>query len=92
MVRPGRDRLSGLVEIDETFIGGKKTGKRGRGASGKELVMIAAQKDGKKIGRIRLQRIPDASGNSLESAIKNNIELIRNKVKIGKDFQSEIKK
>ncbi len=74
MVRPGRDRLSGLIEVDETFIGGKKTGKRGRGASGKELVMIAAQKDGKKIGRIRLQRIPDASGNSLEGAIKKNIE------------------
>ena len=75
MVRPGRDRLSGLVEIDETFIGGKRTGKRGRGSSGKELVMIAAQKDGRKIGRIRLQRIPDASGDSLEGAIKDNIEL-----------------
>lgn len=73
MVRPGRDLLSGLIEIDETFIGGKRTGKRGHGASGKELVMIAAQQDGQKIGRIRLQRIPDASGDTLKRAIKNNI-------------------
>ncbi len=74
MVRPGRDRLNGLIEIDETFIGGKRTGKRGRGAIGKELVVIAAQKDGQKIGRIRLQRIPDASGDSLKRTIKNNVE------------------
>jgi transposase-like protein len=74
MVRPGRDRLSGIVEVDETFIGGEKSGKRGRGAAGKELVVIAAQKDGLKFGRIRLQRVPDASGNSLKNVIQNNIE------------------
>jgi hypothetical protein len=61
MVRPGRDRLSGTVEVDETFIGGEKSGRRGRGAIGKELVVIAVQKDGKKLGRIRLQRVADAS-------------------------------
>ena len=74
MVRPGRDRLSGTIEVDETFIGGAKSGKRGRGAAGKELVIIAAQKDGKKIGRIRLQRVSNASGESLEKAIKDHIE------------------
>jgi len=42
MVRPGRDRLSGTIEVDETFIGGKKPGKRGRGTEDKELVVIAA--------------------------------------------------
>jgi transposase-like protein/predicted RNA-binding Zn-ribbon protein involved in translation (DUF1610 family) len=74
MVRPGRDRLAGIIEVDETFIGGKKTGKRGRGASGKEIVLIAAQKDGRKIGRIRLQLIPDASAKSLGNAIEANME------------------
>jgi transposase-like protein len=74
MVRPGRDRISGVVEVDETYIGGKRTGKRGRGAAGKILVVIAAQIDGTRIGRIRLKRISDASGNRLNNAIKESIE------------------
>lgn len=61
MVRPGRDRISGTVEVDEIYIGGVKKGKRGRGADGKTMVLIAAQEDGRRIGRIRLQRVPDAS-------------------------------
>ena len=69
MVRPGRDRLAGTVEVDETFVGGDKSGKRGRGASGKTLVLIAAQKDGRRIGRIRLRCVPNASADSLLEAI-----------------------
>ena len=41
MVRPGRERLQGIVEVDEIFIGGPRPGKRGRGAQGKVLVVIA---------------------------------------------------
>ena len=74
MVRPGRDRLAGMVEVDETYIGGEKPGKRGRGAEGKALVLIAAQMDGKRIGRIRLRRIRDASGRSLEPAVQEAVE------------------
>ena len=47
MVRPGRDRLKGKVEVDETFLGGVAEGPRGRGSEGKALVIIAAQEDGK---------------------------------------------
>jgi transposase-like protein len=65
MVRPGRDRLSGTIEVDETYIGGEKPGKRGRGA----LVIIAAQNDDKHIGRIRLRRVLNASAESLEEAV-----------------------
>ena len=46
MVRPGRDHLAGIVEVDEAYLGGEKPGKRGRGAAGKALVVIAAQEDG----------------------------------------------
>lgn len=74
MVRPGRDRISGVVEVDESYIGGEKYGKRGRGAAGKALVVIAAQIDGTRIGRIRLRRVPDASAKSLEDAIREGVE------------------
>lgn len=74
MVRPGRDRLAGTIEVDETYIGGEKPGKRGRGAEGKALVLIAAQRDGKRIGRIRLRRVSDASAESLQPAIAEAVE------------------
>jgi len=74
MVRPGRDRLSGIIEVDETYIGGEKPGKRGRGAGGKALVMVAAQENEGRIGRIRLCRVPDASAESLSQAIQDTVE------------------
>lgn len=74
MVRPGRDLLSGTVEVDETLVGGERSGRRGRGAEGKELVLVAVEDDNKKgIGRIRLKHIPDASGITLEKAISELI-------------------
>ena len=74
MVRPGRDRLSGIIEVDETYIGGEKPGKRGRGAWGKALVMVAAQENKGHIGRIRLCRVPDASAESLSQAVQDTVE------------------
>lgn len=67
MVRPGRDQLAGCVQVDETYVGGrKKPGKRGRGAASKTLVAIAVEdKTPKGIGRIRLQVLPNASAASL---------------------------
>jgi len=65
MVRPGRERLSGIVEADEMYVGGPREGKSGRGAFGKQIVFIAAEVRGHKIGRIRLSHIPDVSGATL---------------------------
>ena len=74
MVFPGRDKLSGIVEVDETLVGGKKSGKRGRGAEGKLLVVIAIEIVDMGTGRVRMSQIPDASGNSLKKFIEENIE------------------
>lgn len=74
MVRPGRDRLSGTVEVDETYIGGQKSGKRGRGAAGKSLVVIEIEDKGKQFGRIRLKRVADTSGASLIPAVQEGVE------------------
>lgn len=73
MVRPGRDKLSGVIECDESFIGGKHKGKRGRGSKNKAIVLIAAQQDEKRIGRIRLKYIVDASAKSIETAIEEMV-------------------
>ena len=70
MVRPGRDRLDGTIEVDETYLGGPKPGKRGRGAAGKAIVLVAVQQKGAEgIGRIRLGIAPDASQGSLASFV-----------------------
>ena len=74
MVRPGRDRLSGRIEVDETYIGGEEENVRGRETDGKVLVLIAAQEDGRGIGRVRMARVPDASALSLHGFIKNVID------------------
>ena len=75
MVRPGREKLSGVVEVDETYVGGQKSGKRGRGAKGKALVMIAVEdKNELGFGRIRLGRVEDASCDSLTRFVEDNVE------------------
>jgi hypothetical protein len=74
MVRPGRDRLRGLVEVDESYVGGEKSGKRGRGAEGKALVAVAAEDNGDQgVGRIRMAVVPDASGKSLIGFVRASV-------------------
>lgn len=73
MVRPDRERLDGNIDVDETYVGGERHGKRGRGALGKALVVVMAQQDGDRIGRIRLVHVPDASGASLCDAIMQSV-------------------
>jgi transposase-like protein len=74
MVRPGRDRLSGRVEVDETYLGGREKGLDGRQTQDKALIVVAAQEDGKGIGRIRLQRVSDASAESLLPFVETSVE------------------
>ena len=73
MVRPGRDKLQGPVEVDETYIGGVGTVVRGRGAAGKAIVAIAAEVRGKGTGRIRMAVVPDVSAESLHKFILDNV-------------------
>lgn len=76
MVRPEREKLSGVIEVDETYIGGHEigSGKQGRGAETKILVVVATECVGKQIGRVRFKCIEDASGDNLINFIKENIE------------------
>jgi len=74
MVRPGRDKLSGAVEVDETLVGGKHRGKPGRGSENKSLVLVAVEWQGKTMGRIRLKLIPNASGKVLGETVAEVVE------------------
>jgi len=74
MVRPGRERLSGSVEADETYLGGLEEGVRGRQTESKALIVVAVEEDGKGIGRIRMRRIPDASARSLVCFVEESVE------------------
>lgn len=74
MVRPGRDRLAGRVEVDEAYLGGPGEGAHGRKRTPQKiLVGVAAQEDGAGIGRIRLRRIRDASAASLPPFVREAV-------------------
>jgi hypothetical protein len=74
MVRPGRDQLTGGVEVDETYVGGVGTKIRGRGAKRKTIVAIAAEVRGRGPGRIRMAKIPDLSAPSLQRFVRDNVQ------------------
>jgi len=74
MVRPGRDLLTGRVEVDESYVGGEEEGLPGRLNLKKALVVVAAQEDGPGIGRIRMRQVIDASGESLMPFIRDSVQ------------------
>ena len=78
MVRPDRQKLRDRVEADETYLGGARPGRRGRGAAGKALVAGAVEAGrgkakGRRLGRLRLARLPDAGATSLEGFLAANV-------------------
>jgi transposase-like protein/Zn ribbon nucleic-acid-binding protein len=77
MVNPNRTKLSGVVEVDETYVGGEEEGgKRGRGTENKSLVVIGVElpEGRKQLGRVRMQVVPDATKKSLQGFVKANVE------------------
>lgn len=74
MVLPDWDRLGGEVEVDEMQMGNVEAGGGRWHLENKALVAIAAQIDGKGIGRIRLRRIPAASPSQLVTFVKHVVE------------------
>jgi transposase-like protein/ribosomal protein L37AE/L43A len=76
MIRPGRDKLSGLIEVDEAYIGGpEEGGKRGRGTENKVLIAVAVEVNEQKIGRVRMGVVDDASAQSLHSFVQSTVEI-----------------
>jgi len=80
MVRPGRERLHGKVEVDETYLAisdrqSPITKKGRKHNTAKTLIVVAVEMlEPKGFGRIRLQRIQDDSPESVLSFVQEVIE------------------
>ena len=81
-INPDREKLSGTIEVDEFYLGGKHSGKRGRGSENKHKIVVAVEHRQSEdpnvnlshlMGRARLLVIPDCSAESLIPFIKDNI-------------------
>lgn len=74
MVRPGREPLSGRIEVDEIAVGGAVKGNRGkawRDGESKSIVVVAVEVRGEGMGRVRLKRVPNTSGTALGGFVKS---------------------
>ena len=79
MVRPDRDKIHGTVEVDETYVGGRKPGKGGRGAAGKTIVVGAIEvlspgERAERAGRLRLRIVPEVTAESLVGFVQGAVE------------------
>lgn len=75
MIRSGRERLAGRVEIDEAYVGGQKEGTRGRGAEGKTLVLVAVEGyANKKLGRVRFRCVESIDRETVDLFAQDYVE------------------
>jgi len=75
MVRPDRDRLLGMVEIDEMYVGGEEKGVQGRHTEKKAIVACAVEVvDEKRLGRVRLRQVANVSGEALQPFVQEAVE------------------
>lgn len=66
-------RLSGLIEVDDAFVGGKQKGKRGRGASGKTPILVAVESKDKQAGYIAIKAVSSINHKTVSSFVEQHI-------------------
>ena len=67
-------RLQDIIEFDDTYVGGKRSGKRGRGAGGKKSVLVAVEKRGPKAGYMAMKAVPNVSGKSIRNFLDHHLK------------------
>jgi len=74
MIRPGRDRLRGNIELDESYFGGPEEGLRGRKIENKSLVLIAVEREGRRWARTRMRVVDDFCAETILAFARDAIE------------------
>lgn len=70
MDQKGADKFRGIIEADETYVGGKGHGKRGRGAENKTPVFSLVERN----GNVMSTPVNRVTGKNLKSIIRQNVE------------------
>ena len=67
-------RLEHLIEFDDAYIGGKRTGKRGRGAAGKRPILVAVETRGEKAGFMAAKAVDVVSKETVREFLQNHLK------------------
>jgi hypothetical protein len=67
-------RLASLVEVDDTYFGAPKSGKKGRGAAGKAKVVVAVETQHDKPGFACMQKIERLSGDEISQVLGDRLD------------------
>ena len=67
-------RLENLIEFDDTYVGGKRAGKRGRGAAGKHPVLVAVETRGKTAGFMAMQAVDTVSQGTVRQFLAQHLK------------------
>lgn len=63
--RDAHYKLEGLVEMDDSYFGGSKLGKRGRGAAGKATVIVSVEDGGRRAGFAKMHKVEKMSSDNI---------------------------
>ena len=72
--RDGYYKLAGLIEVDDTYFGAPKSGKRGRGAASKAKVVVAVETQREKPGFATMQQIEQLSGEQISQVFTDRLD------------------
>jgi hypothetical protein len=66
-------KLNGIIELDDAFVGGKRPGKRGRGAEGKTAILVACEHNNGKPGFVAMKTVESVNKDSVRGFAQQTI-------------------
>jgi hypothetical protein len=60
-------RLEGIIELDDAFVGGKRPGKRGRGAGGKTAILVTCEHNNGRPGFVAMKAVDQVTQGNVKA-------------------------